>query len=263
MITLIEVRTLQGTLLSLPLGDASNGVSVKDVGGLDPVKATIVSSQSSRRENRNITMKLGIEPDYISASVRGIRSMLYGFFMPESSVSLRFYDSDGLTVDISGKVESFEAPLFSSEPTADISILCFDSDFVDINAVDLSGSTVSTTAETLVEYDGSIETGFVFALNADRVVSSFAIYNRPPDNALRTLDFEADLQAGDTLEISTVSGSKSITLTRSGVRSSYLYGKTAQSDWIDLFPGDNYMRVYAEGNPVPYTITYAPRYGGL
>lgn len=273
MITLIEVRTLQGTLLSLPLDDSLTGPSVEDIGGLGPVKATIVSSgfatmdgteyQSAHREERNITMKLGLNPDYFLGSVHEARSSIYDFFMPKSLVYLRFYDSTGLTVDIQGRVETCEPSIFSDDPAIDISVICFNPDFVDVNTVELSGSTVTDTTDTIVDYKGTVETGFLFTLNADRALSGFTIYNRPPDNALRTLNFEADLAAGDVLEISTLAGAKSIMVTRSGVRSSLLYGMPAQSDWIELFRGSNALRVHAEGNPVPYTITYTPRYGGL
>lgn len=273
MITMMEVRTLQGTLLSLPLDDASSGISVQNIDGLDPVKATIVSSsfagmdgeqyQSSRREFRNITMTLGLEPDYVANSVRDLRAQLYNFFMPKSQIILRFYTDDGLTVDIMGRVESFTSPLFTSTPKADISIICFDPDFVGIDPVVLSASTVSTMVNSHLNYEGSIETGFVFKLNVNRALSEFTIYNTPSDNTVRTLDFSASLISGDVLTISTVSGNKSVLLTRSGITTSVLYGMSAQSNWIEFFPTDNFYRIYAVGAAIPYTITYTPRYGGL
>lgn len=273
MITMMEVRTLQGTLLSLPLEDSSSGMIIQEINGLDPVKATIVSSsfatmdgaqyQSSRRESRNVTLTLGLVANYSSNSPRSLRAQLYSFFMPKSQIILRFYMDDASTVEILGRVESFETPLFSNEPKVDISILCFDPDFTGIAPISLTGSTVSTTVNTLVEYDGTIETGFVFTLNVNRTLTEFTLYNRPPDNITRTLDFAAALVSGDVVTISTVSGSKSITLTRSGITSSLLYGMTPQSSWLELFPGENSFRAHAVGAAIPYGITYTPRYGGL
>lgn len=273
MITLVEARTQQGALLSLPLDDVSSGIVIQDIGGLDPVKATIVSSsfagrdgsqyQSSKREARNITIKFGIEPDYVEDSVRDIRIRLMAFFMPKSQVSLRFYDSDGLTVEIAGRVESFDSPLFAAEPTADISIVCFDPDFIERTPVVLSGSSVSSTANTHLFYPGSIETGFKFVLNVNRSLTQFTLYNTPADNSVRVLDFAASLIAGDTVTISTVAGAKSVTLTRAGINSSLLYGMSSQSDWLEFFPGDNFYRVYAVGAAIPYSITYTTRHGGL
>lgn len=271
MITLIEVRTPQGTLLSLPLSDTSDGYSVQDVDGLDPVKATIVSSafaatdgeqyQSSRREKRNITMKIGIESDYSTNSVRELRKRLYGFFLPKSEVDLRFYDDEGLVVNIPGRVEYCQTALFTNEPAVDISIICFDSDFLDNVSSSFSGNTVSSTAETLIQYDGEIETGFVFTLNVNRTLTEFTIYNRMEDDTIQSLDVQASLVAGDVVTVSTVSGDKRVTLTRSGLTSSLLYAQSGS--WIELFPGDNHFRAYAVGAAIPYTVAYTARYGGL
>jgi hypothetical protein len=273
MITLIEARTPQGGLLSLSLEDVYSGIIVEDVEGLGPVKATIVSSnfstmdgaqyQSSRREARNIVIKLELKPDFLLDSVSDLRDKLYGFFMPKTQVSLRFHKSNGLVVDISGRVESCEAPLFTSEPKVNVSIICFDPDFLSIAPVELSGSSVAANVDTLVDYDGTVETGLIFVMNVDRSLTEFTLYNRPPDDIVRKLDIAASLLAGDILTISTISGAKHITLTRSGVNSSLLYAMPSQSNWLEFFPGNNYFRAQAEGAAVPYEISYITRYGGL
>ena len=169
MITLVEATNSQGALLGLPLDDVSNGVVVEEIEGLDPVDATIVSTsfatldgvqyQSSRRNERNIKLKLGMEPDYAVDTVRTIRKRLYRHFMPKSPVGLRFYDSDGLVVDIAGRVESAPAPLFAEDPEMTVSIICFDPDFVEDQSVIVPGNTVATDTEFVLEYDGTVETG--------------------------------------------------------------------------------------------------------
>lgn len=273
MLTEVEVRTSQGALLNMPIQDVSSGVVVEAVEGLDPVKATIVSSSfssldgaqyhSSRREARNIKFRLGLEPDYTVDTVRDLRMRLYNFFMPKSPVDLAFIMADGLTVNISGRVESFETALFSSEPAVDISIICFDPDFYDLTAVQVGGMTTPDLVETTIIYPGSVETGIKLTLNVDRAISEFTVYSAPPDGTLRTLDFAAPLIAGDVLTISTVPGDKEALLTRAGSISSILYGISPQSSWIELLPGSNKIRVYAEGVGVPYTIEYTNKYGGL
>jgi len=65
------------------------------------------------------------------------------------------------------------------------------------------------------------------------------------------------------LVISSLQGAKGITLTRAGVASSLLYGRSAQSNWIQLFPGNNNFRIFAPGDPIPYVLEYVVRYGGL
>lgn len=272
-ITQVEIRTISGALLTLPLEDVSDGIVLEDIEGLDPVKATLVSSSfaqmdgeqfhSSRREARNIILTLGLEPDYVNESVRDVRSRLYTYLMPKSRVSLRFIMADSLEVEIVGRVESFAAPLFTREPKVNVSIMCFDPDFIALEEVTLEGDTVDDETWTVVEYPGTVETGIVLALSVDRTLTEFTIYHRPEDTQVRQLDFAAALEAGDLVTISTVVGDKYATLVRSTVQSSILYGVSPQSTWIELQQGDNDIRVYAEGLPIPYQILYTPRYGGL
>jgi len=273
MLSIIEVRNAQGDLLTLPLDDISDGLVLADVSGLDPVKATIVTSSfaqqdgtqyhSSRREDRNILLQFDLEPDYVTQTVRDLRNRLYKYFMPKSEVTLRFIMADGLQVDISGRVEDCSAPLFTKEPKMNVSIICFDPDFVDLTPVEIEGLTTDLTTETTVSYIGNVETGIEFVLNVDRTLSDFTIYYRPPGGTLRSLEFASSLIAGDVVTINTVPGSKSATLNRSGTISSALNNVSPQSSWIELFEGDNHIRVYAEGDEIPYTITYLTRYGGL
>lgn len=273
MLTKVEVRTAQGSLLSLVLDDISDGLVLEDVQGLDPVKATIVSSSfaqmdgeqyhSSRRESRNIKITIGLQPDYVTQTVRDLRNRLYNFFMSKREVNLRFYDSDGLTVDITGRVETCETALFTKDPAVDISIMCFKPDFMELTPVVLNGMTTADTIETIIPYIGTVDAGVLFTLNPNRPLTQFTIYHGPPDGTLRTLDFSASLDAGDTLKISTVTGAKSVLRTRAGTVSSLLYGMSPQSNWISLMNGDNRIRVYALGAAIPYSIIYTNRYGGL
>src|SRR5690242_8791578 len=129
MIVQVEATNSRGSVLELPIDDVLNGLVMQEIEGLDPVKATIVTSsfaqqdgvqyQSSRRDQRDIKLSIGLEPDYTVSTVRGLRSQLYRHFMPKSEVQLRFIDDDGLAVLISGRVETCEAPPFVEEPQMD------------------------------------------------------------------------------------------------------------------------------------------------
>lgn len=272
MLNQLEVRNPAGTLQTFVLDDVLDGYVLQNIDGLDPVKATIVSSdfatldgtqfQSAKRQSRNLLVYLGLEPDYISTSVRDLRQGLYNWFMPKSSVNLRFFDTDGPTVSIDGVVEDMDAPLFAKEPQAIISIICHDSDFVELTSESGSGNTVSDTTEFLVQYDGTVETGIKFTLNLNRAESDFIIYHRRPDNVIQTFEFAASLLNLDVLEIDMNVGQKGVTLTRGGVQSSLLYGMSTDT-WFKLQPGANYFRFYATGTAIPFTYEYTNRYGGL
>lgn len=273
MLQKVDVRNAQRSLLTLTLEDSSNGYEVRDIGGLDPVNASISSStfvglageqyHSSRREKRNITMQLGFRPDYGTTTVASLRNNLYFYFMPDSVVDLIFYDDSGLTVKIQGRVESCEAPLFSKEPQVDISILCFDPDLLELNPELTTHLTTEDTTEILIPYAGTVNSPVHLSLNVEHDLSGFTVYHRPPDGTLHTIEFVVSLLTNDFVEIESSVGNKSVQLIRGGVETSILYAKTPQTPWLVFQRGDNYVRVYAEGDPIPYSLSYYNRYGGL
>ena len=272
MLTKVEIRNTLGELLTLDLTTTSDGLIVQDIRGLEPGKATVSSSsfanldgavyQSSRFEFRNIVFVLGLEPDYIATSVQDLRFNLYKFFMPKTPIQMKFFVGD-LHLDIAARVEAFDAPLFTKEPVATLSVLCFDPNFISEDTTLIEGDTVADSTEFLVDYAGTVPTGAIFKLMVDRTLTEFTIYHRPADDLVRTLDFAAALAADDLLTINSNKGSKAVTLTRVSVDSSLLYGMSPQSTWLELLPGPNYIRVYAEGAAIPFTIEYMDRYGGL
>lgn len=273
MLTKVDVLVPQGQTVLLSLQNPANGYVVKDIDGLDPVKAVIVSShfasmdgeeyQSSRREKRNIIIKLDLKPEYTSGTVRDLRNRLYGIFMPKTTVRLRFYEEDETFVDIYGMVESFDCPLFIKDPEATISLLCFDSDFYTPDPIIVNGNTTPYDTEILIDYEGTVETGIQLHMNVNRTLPAITIHHRLTGGSVRDLAFVAPLIAGDVLDISTVSGDKGATLLRGGISSSVLYGVSPVAIWTNLFPGSNYIRVSSGGAPIAYTIEYTNKYGGL
>lgn len=273
MITKVDILAAQGGTLSMVPDDDTSGLVIKDIGGTDPVKATIVSSsfaqqdgtqyQSSKREARNLTFKIGLDPDWVTETVMTLRRRLYSVFMTKSLITMKFLMSDGLDVFISGRVESTESAMFSDDPEVDISVICDEPDFIDPDPVLQNGVTTSGSTSTNFPYAGSVETGVVFKLLVDRDVDAFTIYHVASDGSARKMDFAAELVADDVLTISTVNGDKYAKLTRLGVDSSILFGVDPTSSWFELTPGSNDIRVYATGALIPYSIQYFNRYGGL
>lgn len=269
----VEVRTDQGVLLSLPLDDISGGYLVQDISGLDPVPANVVSSnfanldgeqyQSSRREKRNPVFRIGLEPDYASMNVQQLRNNLYKWFLPKKNANMRFYSDNMPTVDISGIVESFDCPLFVKDPVATISLLCFDPDFYEPVQVTVNGNTTSGNTMGNIAYGGSVDTGITFTLNVNRSISGFTIYHQPEGQQVQTMVVTGDFINGDIIQISTVPGNKFATRTRGGVIASVLYSVSPYAVWTKLQPGNNALRVYAEGAAIPYTIQYTNKHGGL
>ena len=271
----VEIRSQSGKLLTLSLEDISQGLLIKSIEGLDPVDATIVTSpfaqldgvqyQASTRVERNVIITLGYEPDFVTTTVASLRERLYTFFMPKSNVKMRFFDDLGRTVDTSGYVESFDSPLFAQDPEAKVSILCPDPDFYDLTPTTMGGNSTSSSTWIQHDYQGTVDTGFLFQLNVNRTFRNFSLKRSLTDGTISTLDFvsPADLLAGDILKISTTPGNKYVELTRGSVIYPYLYAVSPRSQWPFLMPGVNNIRVEAEGAAIPFAISYTKRYGGL
>lgn len=267
----LDITNARGNVLSLNIEEDEGPYQVAGIEGLDPGKATLVSTnhsgqdgavfQMATRPPRNIKIKIEFDPD--ETTYEDGRAELYKWFMPKAKVTQRYYLSTGLYLDIDAVVESNDSPQFDSDPDATISLMCYDPDFIDGRMITVEGSSVDDTTNTEIDYPGSVEAGTVLTLHFNRSVSEFSIYNVDEGGGIQQLNFSGSLIDGDTLVISSLSGNKGITLTRAGVSTSYLYGRTSQSSWINLLEGLNQFRVFAEGDPIPYELEYRVRYGGL
>ena len=273
MLSKVEVTNSRGGVLSLFMEENDGGYQVAEIDGLAPVKATLVSTsyagadgenfQSAKLPARNIKIALDLDPDFNPKTYTDLRKDLYTYFMPKSQITLRFYLTSGLYLDIVGIVEEFSSPVFEEDPTVEISVMCYQPDFIDARMITVEGFTVADSTVTELDYPGTVESGTVLTLHVNRTVGEFTIYNSDEIGNLYQLDFTGELLSGDELVVSSLRGNKGITLTRGSVTSSFLYGRSMQSNWIDLRQGLNQFRVYAPGDPIPYDLEYVVRYGGL
>ena len=275
MLEQIEIIKKDNGVLTLPIYNPTT-FFIKDIQGLDPVKANIVTSnfsqmdgvqyQSSRREMRNLIFKIGIDSANIVNTVQDLRKQLYSYLSPKSEITLRFKHSNTTMpyVLIKAMVESFDSPIFVKDPEATISLLCFDPDFYSENSSIFSGSSVSTSTDSIIAYEGDVETGFIFTFNINRTLSEFTIQNTMSDGFVRKMHFiSSTFIAGDIIIVSTIPGNKYVRLNRSGVITSVLWTLDPASDWLKLYPGENLIRVSCTGAAIPYTMEYNLRYGGL
>lgn len=271
-LTTLSVVSSSGETLNFHIG-ASTGYQLEDVRGLDPVKADISSSsfgqhdgsqyQSSRRGERNIVMVIGLVPDFVTNTVQSLRLDLARLLMPKRPVTLRMIDSDGSVVSIAGRVESFEAPLFTRTPKADISIICFDPDFKSHALTTKTGSSVTDITNTAIQYDGSVDTGFLFEMTVNRATNELALVLVNSMGETQRVDFAMALSAGDKIEIGSNFGEKGVWVTKDGLRTPALYTITPNSNFLVLSPGVNQFRVQMAGAAIPWSIKYYERYGSL
>ena len=274
MLTAVDITNSVSDTLHLSLMDFSTEYVVRDIEGLDPVAATLTSSsfaqvdgaqpQYARRDIRNITMKLGLNPDYSMNTVQSLRLSLYDYLLPKANVALGFYLDGVLYAITSGQVETCDSPMFTQDPEMDVSIVCYDPDFYAPSGLTLSTHTQSDyTTTSLIQYEGTSEAGFEFVLSVDRSFTNLTIANTTPDGTQRTFEVDFSFVSGDIVTISTVPGAKAVTLTRAGITTSILSAKTNASVWPFLQKGANYFGAFASGAGIPFVLTYIPKFGGL
>jgi Phage tail protein len=246
---------------------------VKDIKGLDPVKATLVSSsiaqldgadfQHARREPRNILLTLGLEPDYVMNSVASLRNDLYDYFMTKMPVGLEFYMDEALFAMTGGIVESNENNMFSADPEVNISVICYDPDFYDTDVTTVSGVTVSDTSNQVITYPGTTDTGVIFSVTLPAGTYGIDLVNTRPDNITNLMRITGTFLANDILTVNTIPRQKAVTVTRAGLPSSALFFLDKTSSWISLMRGDNLFRAYYSGASLPFTLDYTAKFGGL
>lgn len=273
MLTSVDCTNPKGESLQLSLRNPTSGFIITEIVGLDPVKASVSSTQfalmdgaqyqMSRRDIRNILMTLKYAPNYATDTVSSLRQRLYNFFMPKSSLDMTFHSSSFPIVMTNGRVESCEAPLFTKEPQAVVSLLCFNPDFYETGSTISNGTTSAALVSTDLTYTGTVATGVIFHFTVTHAIPGFSIAVNSPTGVLETFDFTTPLQPGDSITVNTNPGQKAVTLMRGSLESSAIYGVAPNSKWVKLTPGINQILVSAEGTAMPYTIEYTKKYGGL
>lgn len=273
---MVEVVNVNNEVLTLPMDDSQYYI-VKDISGLDPVKAEIVESsngttdgtqfQSSRRGSRNPVLTIGYNPDTNNNTVGVLRQNIYSKVMPNSPVTLRFHTelTDPLhPLEIYGYVETVETPMFTRDPECKISVICQDPDFVLPDPIAISTSVAHNTPELVVNYSGTTPAGFVAKFTINRNLPSFSFMHRTANYIVTNWEYNDTLQTGDILEISTVPGNKGAWITRAGLRYSVLYHVSKLSGWAKLVPGNNYFKsLFSAGSAQSVQFVYQRKYGGL
>lgn len=273
---MVEIVNVSNEVLTFPMDESAN-YFIADITGLDPVKAEIVESdygtidgtqyQSSRRGSRNPVLTIGYNPDYGINTVATLRQNIYSKIMTKAAVTIKLHTdfTDPLhPLEISGRVESIETPMFTRDPECKISITCQDPDFVIPEPVVINTSVAHNTPELIVNYSGTSEVGFVAKFTINRNIPAFNLIHRTGNYIVTNFEYNDTLQIGDVLEISTVPGNKGAWVTRAGLRYSVLYHVSKISGWAKLVPGNNYFQtLFSEGSAQPVQFVYQRKYGGL
>lgn len=259
---------------------------VYKIEGLNPPQATVNSSVNATRDGSKInSVRLGDRNIVIYTTIEGEveanRINLYKYFPLKKTVKL-YFSNDSRKVYIEGTVELIECDLFSSKQVAQISLICPQPYFKDVdNLVTSFGdvsklfefpfsipkggieiSAITTNVRKAIVNTGDVESGIIIKLFATGTVVNPVIYDVLKRTQLR-LNFT--MVSGDTVVINTNQGEKTIELIRSGLNYNILGNMTPSSSWFTLESGDNVYTYDAESgsSSLQLTFTTAILYSGV
>lgn len=278
MLTSVEVYSQWPDAPTLPLdpngSEETDLLQLINIDGINPVKATVNTSAfgsidgvayiGSDIPERNPVLTVRANPNWINWSHEDLRRLLYSYFMPKQNVKLRFYSDDMDPVEIDGIVEDCDISQFSSDLSYQISVICPDPHFTDINTTLISMET-GDLAQIL--YNGSIECGMLIEL--DKVSGAnptqMQIKYGPNSEYLYTVS-PLVLDGTSYFIMSSIPGNKYVeNVNRStGVVTSLLSKMQAGSVWPTLKPGKNSLTISVNATgEYAVSIAYNSRYGGL
>lgn len=256
------------------------GFLIKKIDGLGPTKANINTSEistndgamfnSSRINQRNITISMLFVESEIGESIEDIRQKSYKYFPIKKELKL-IIETDNRTVEISGYVESNEPDIFNSRESTQISIMCPDPFFystgeegtgttvfygvqqsfefpfenASLNGAVIEFGVIQNKSENVITYNGDSEIGITIIIHAIGDASDITIYNTGTreimfiDTTKLSALTGAGVGNGDEITITTSKGNKRCTLLRNGIRTNILNCLGRSSSWFSLAKGDN------------------------
>lgn len=252
-------------------------VQIRNIDGLGPVKAEISSTpfatgrgelyQGSSTGKRNIVLTLGLNPNWVDQSMSSLRQLLYRYFMPQAWSKFRFISDEIPTVYINGVVESVEPNIFSQDPEMQVSIICPKPDLIDVDTTLIHGVTAATSM--LVEYAGTVPSGFELHIHASDAVPSFTgdvLVSTLIGSVFQELKLQAvTVDATKYLKLNTTRTTRKIytTLYEDNQDVNILAKMEKNSDWPEFNPGTNALMVKTSTPGLDWTLGYFNRFGGL
>lgn len=260
--------------------------TIYKIDGLTPPKTTINSVanvgndgsviSSARVESRNIVIYLALHGD-----IEESRNKLYRYFPIAKTVTV-FFRNGVRNVSIDGTVEVIECDIFGQRQTAQISILCPQPYFKDVNelvtsfgdvnslfefpfSITSAGDEISTLTANQrksIINAGNIATGMVIKIFALGTIVNPIVYNVFSQKFMK---LNTTLTASDEITINTSVGQKSITLLRDGATTNIIGCLSPDSDWLRLEAGDNVFTYDADSGTSNLQLTFRSSvlYGGV
>ena len=251
-------------------------VQIRNIDGLDPVKASVNTSLFGSVDGsaytgasvgqRNIVLTVHPNPDWKTWTFESLRRLIYSYFMTKRPVRLVFISDDMPPVEILGIVESVDNVMFSKDPEFNVSVICPDPYFKSVVPKVITGQSIrSGGAVTVVEYDGSVETGFEVKVSFSSGTAPTVIGIQIGDPKVNFFNVTATVGSSLYLDMSSVAMQKYVQNVSigSGVITNLLSKVQEGSKWPLLQPGDNNFSVITDQGVQDWELTIYVRFGGL
>ena len=285
----LKIENAKGEIFELT--HDSTEYSIIGVQGLTPPPTAVNTStggtldgtfyNSSRVNQRNIVITIVLNGD-----IEGNRQRLYQIFNIKKQCSI-YFSNKNRNVQIVGYVETLEGDLFVQREQIQISIICPRPYFEDLKTIYTELAQIVRMFEfpfTIEETDpipfseiqefplctinngGDVETGFVMKIMITGATRNIKIYNTTRGEFFGISNYNADwFESGDEITINSLSGTKTVTLTRSGVTTSILNQISEGSTWLKLDVGENDFTYTAQAGADVIRIVFISTnlYGGV
>ena len=304
MINSVTVINHRGESKKFVLADPEqSGFAITNITGLGPPNADIHTTElstndgavynSARATSRNIVISFVF---FFSPTIEAVRLESYKYFPIKKYVTLQI-ETDTRTYVARGYVESNIPTIFSNQEGCDVSILC---PSAYLNAIDELGEYSGEVAvpsqfefpfsneslsNNLIEFGivrqmsdfevynpSMVETGFILRLRlieASASLYTIILYKLGTDEVMVfTLSKlpGGGIQVDDELVISTIPGSKRVSLLRNGEVLSANAALERNSKWLQLDPGVNIFRLnvpLADLGVFEISYEFSPLYEGV
>lgn len=290
MLTRVDVESENAFYVPVLGVTPKDSLLIKKITGLNPPDIDLFIGdysrdgglyQGRRVGKRNIVITIELNPNpALGETVSGLREMLYKAFVDPlvdaDYVKLNFHDDVGRIRYIVGYVEKFETDLFDVETMVQISMICPDPYIRDVYErveEEPSGQGWSVVPFT---YNGTAEMGFEAEIAITASISKLTIDNNSitddPNDLVSDYNrgrmiITRQFQMGDVVNLVTIRGRRSLTVTSSGVTKSIVGNLSPYSKWLELHSQSNELKVYGElpgtGGAAVKKLSFVQAYWGL
>ena len=260
-----KVENTRNNILTLTQNE--DNFQVLKITGLNPPKAQINTTKmatldgkkfnSSTLNERNIVITVKLNGDVEKNRIR-----LYSFFRPKEWCKF-YYKNNSRNVFIEAYTENVECDLFTNNEVMQISLLCPEPYFKDIQeiiddiskilskfefpfSIDEDGiefSTLDTSKITNVHNSSEMDTGVIIDIDIYSHIEKLLIKNTSTGETL-TLNYQ--FQSNDKVTINTNKGHKSIKLVRNAETINIFSAIEKGSKFFRLNIGDNFFSYLAD-----------------